>query len=97
MPRLRRSGNLTFLRAHELGTGFGPDDDFIDVELVSRIDAEPNHAFGLQLRNGDERPSHEGMAALLRDSFNQAWETTVEYDLDEGRQNGILIRVELRK
>jgi hypothetical protein len=97
VPRLRRSGNLFFLRAHELGTGFGPDDDHIDVELVARIDAEPEHSFGAELRDNDARPSHEGMLALLRDGFNHGWETTVEYDLDEGRRNGILIRVELRK
>ena len=97
MPRLRRSGSLTFLRAHELGTGFGPDDDHIDVEVVAKIDAEPDHAFGLALRNDEPRPSREGMLGLLRDGFNQDWNTTVEYDLQEGRHNGILIRVELRK
>jgi hypothetical protein len=32
MPLLK-TGRITFLRAHDVGTGFGPPDDFIDVEI----------------------------------------------------------------
>lgn len=97
MARLRRSGQLTFLRVHELGTGFGPGNDHIDVEAVAKIDAEPNHSFGLTLRNNDALPSHEGMLGLLRDGLVHELDTTVEYDIGEQRNNGILVRVELRR
>lgn len=96
MARLRRSGTLTFLRAHERGTGFGPDDDFIDVEVVGKISSEPDHAFGLELRDNAELSAHEAMFALLRDGFAEDLDVTVEYDLEEDRQNGLLVRVELR-
>ena len=96
MARLRRSGKLTFLRAHE-DFGFGPEQDFIDVEVVAKITAEPDHAFGFEMRDDDRLPAHEAMFALLRDGFNHDWDTTVEYDLEDGRGNGTLIRVELRK
>lgn len=97
MARLRRSGQLTLLRAHELETGFGPDSDFIDVEVVGKISAEPNHFFGFQMRDDKRLPAHEAMLAFLRDGFENNWEVTVEYDLDDGNKNGTLIRVELRK
>lgn len=87
------------LRAHERGTGFGPDNDHIDVESVGQISSEPQHFFGLALRSDGALPSREAMFALLRDGLtNDRLRTTVEYDLDtaHGKHNGILIRVELR-
>ena len=97
MARLRRSGRITFLRVHERGTGFGPADDHIDVEAVAQISGEPRHFFGMTLRNDGRLPSHEGMLDLLRDGLtNDNPGVTVEYDIDDGRTNGILIRVELR-
>jgi hypothetical protein len=37
------------------------------------------------------------MLDLLRDAFNHNWTVTVDYDLAPGRQNGVAIRVALRK
>lgn len=100
MARLRRSGSLTLLRAHERGTGFGSENDHIDVEAVGQISAEPRHFFGLRLRTDNTLPSREAMFALLRDGLvhHDQLRTTVEYDIDtdNDRRNGILIRVELR-
>ena len=97
MATLRRSGKLTFLRAHELGGGFGPDTDFIDVEAVARITAEPDHSFGFEMQDDARLPAHEAMFALLVEGFSRDWDITVDYDLEDGRRNGVLIRVELRK
>jgi hypothetical protein len=100
MARLRRSGNVTLLRAHERGTGFGPGNDHIDVEAVGQISSEPQHFFGLRLRTDATLPSREAMFALLRDAVvhHDDLRTTVEYDVDtdNDKRNGILIRVELR-
>jgi hypothetical protein len=95
MALLRRSGTVNFLRVHERGTGFGPDDDHIDVEAVASLDAE-RHRFGVTLRDDGKLPAHEGMVALLRDGLIHDLETTVDYDIEDDRRNGILIRVELR-
>lgn len=97
MPRRRRSGTVTFLRAHELGTGFGPDEDKIDVEFVGQISGAPGDSFGETLRNDDQLPAHRAMFQLLRDGLvHDDLETTVEYDIAEDRDNGMLVRVELR-
>ncbi len=31
---LESKGRITFLRVHDVGTGFGPPTDFLDVEVV---------------------------------------------------------------
>lgn len=95
--RLRRTGRVSFLRVHRLRGGFGPEDDFIEGEAVGRVTAAPEQTFGMTLRNDDQLPAHQGMLDLLRDGLvHDNLRTTVEYDLEEGRQNGVLIRVELR-
>ena len=95
---LRRRGQITFLRVHDEGTGFGGPGNVIDVEAVAQIDSESDHFFGLTLREGDRLPSHQGMLALLRDGLiHDHLETTVEYELDDRPSNGIVFRVELRR
>jgi len=98
MGIVRRSGQVTFLRAHRLGGKYGPPDDQIDVEFVGRVDSS-DHTFGNTLRPGEELPSHEAMFQLLRDGIvhRETLETTVDYDIDtDERTSGIVIRVELR-
>lgn len=58
-------GNITLLRAHELGSGFGPPDEFLDVEVVVQLDSSPD-TYGLQLRRGEELPARRRMLGLLR-------------------------------
>jgi hypothetical protein len=33
-------GKVTFLRVHDVGTGFGPPSDFIDVDVVVQLERE---------------------------------------------------------
>jgi hypothetical protein len=100
MALLRRSGDVTFLRAHRLGGRFGPPQDQIDVEFVAKVSGARDHSFGNTLRNDDALPSHQAMFELLRDGLihSDDLETTVDYDvdIDNGQSNGILWRVELR-
>jgi hypothetical protein len=97
MPLLESSGKLTFLRAHDVGTGWGPPTDFIDVEVVAKLNSLPTQAFGFQLRNDAERVTRQGMLSLLRDAFNNNWTVTLDYNIDPGKTNGIIIRVALTK
>jgi hypothetical protein len=92
---LQSSGKLTFLRVHDLGTGFGPPTDFLDVEVVVKLDSQPNKAFGFQLRDDTELPTRQGMLNLLRDAFNNNWTVTLDYWLEPGKNNGEIIRVML--
>jgi hypothetical protein len=97
MAYLEASGKLTFLRVNDVGTGFGPDLDHIDVEVIMKLGSEPNRAMGFRLRNDGNRPARQGMLDLLRDAFSHNWNVVVDYELDEGKQNGIADRVALTK
>ena len=86
-------GKLAFLRVHELGSGFGPPSDFIDVEVVIGIHGATG-GFGCTLRNDNNRFAHHGMLDVLRDAFNQDSVVEVEYTVDPGefgKANGIIL------
>ena len=91
------AGVITLLRVHDLGTGFGGGTDFLDGEVVIRLDSQPGMAFGFQLRNDDDRPAREGMLALLRDAFNHDWIVNIDFWIVPGKTNGRIIRVWLTK
>jgi hypothetical protein len=97
MALLQSTGKLTFLRVHDVGTAFGPQSDRIDVEVVMKLNAAPERAMGFQLRNDGNRPARQGMLDLLRDAFNHNWTVSVDYNLDDGRKNGVAIRVALAR
>lgn len=93
------TGKLAFLRVHRLGSGFGPPDDFIDVEVVIGI-KRVKGGFGFTLRNDNQRFAHQGMLDLLRDVFNSDTSVEVEYEVDPGefgKINGTILRVTRRK
>jgi hypothetical protein len=92
---LEKTGLITFLRAHDLGTGFGPPTDFIDVEAVIKLNVAPAEAYGFELRNDRFRPSRQAMFDLLRDAYFNNRAVTIDYFIIPGRDNGIIIRVAL--
>ena len=81
-----------FLRGHDVGTGFGPPTDFLDVEAVVQLDTAPNRSFGLQLRTDGGEAAHRGMLDLLRDAFNRRRVVRIEY-IRTGFRNGRIVRV----
>jgi hypothetical protein len=97
MARLEATGKLTFLRAHDVGTKFGPAADQIDVEVVAKVSSKPEHSMGFQLRNDANRVARQGMLDLLRDAFNHNWTVTIDYDIDPDKNNGLAMRVALKK
>ena len=97
MALLQSRGKLTFLRVHDLGTGWGPPADQIDVEVVLKLDTVPERAMGFQMRENRYLPARKGMLDLLRDAFHNESTVIVDYELDEGRNNGLAIRIALQK
>ena|SRR5215213_3311476 len=93
----QRDGKLTFLRSHDVGTGFGPDDDFIDVEAVIGLDTAQGMGFGFQLRPDGSSVAHQGELDLLRDAFNNNWTVTIDYEIEEDKKNGVIVRTTLTK
>lgn len=92
MP-LNTSGTLSLLRVHDVGTAYGPPSDQIDVEVVIQFVDRPTEAYGFQLRTDDEMPTRRGMLDLLRDAFNNGHVVNIDYDIDDGKHNGVIIRV----
>ena len=97
MALLQTSGKVTFLLVQDVGAGYGPPSDFIDVEVVCLLDTMPNNGFGFQLRNDNNRPARAGMLDLLRDAFDHNLTVQIDYTIDAGKINGIIIRTALRK
>lgn len=92
---LEKTGKIVFLRAHDLGTGYGPPNDELDVEAVFILNAIGDGAYGFQLRNDDKLPARQAMFDLLRDAFVNSLPVTADYLIDTGKKNGIAIRVAL--
>lgn len=91
--QVNASGKVTLLRVHDLGTGYGPPSDFIDVEAVLWLDSQPGKAFGFQLRNDQFLPARQGMLDLLRDAFANNWNVSIDYLMPAGHTNNfVLIR-----
>jgi len=94
---VQSTGKITFLRVHDVGTGFGPSSDFIDVEVVVQINTKPGESYGFQLRNDSNRAARQGMLDLLRDAFNSNATVVLDYQIEPPKKNGVLIRVALKK
>ena len=94
---LQSSGKLALLRVHDVGTGYGPPGDQLDVEVIIKLDSQPGKSFGFQLRNDNNRPARQGMLDILRDAFNHNWTVTINYHIDAGKNNGVIIRTWLTK
>jgi hypothetical protein len=92
---LNSQGKLTFLRAHDVGTGWGPPNDFLDVEVVFMLDSVPQGAFGFQLRTDSNGPVREAMVGLLRDAYVNNLTVSVDYFIDPGKHNGRAFRIAL--
>lgn len=96
MADLKNSqGKLTFLRAHDVGTGWGPPSDQLDVEVVFMLNSVPQGAFGFQLRTDANEPVREAMLGLLRDAYVNNFTVSVDYFIDPGKHNGRAFRIAL--
>jgi hypothetical protein len=89
--QVNASGRVTLLRVHDLGTGYGPPTDSMDVEAVVWLDSQPGKAFGFQLRNDQYLPARQGMLDLLRDAFANNWVVHIDYIMAPGHINNFVI------
>lgn len=94
---LLATGQITLLRVHDVGTGYGPPGDTINGEVIMQISSRPGQAFGFALRDDGNRHARQGMLDLLRDAFNNDWTVSIVYDIESGDNNARLFRVWLTK
>jgi len=92
---LEKTGKIIFLRANDLGTGYGPPTDFLDVEAEFILNSLGEGAYGFQLRNDDYLPARQAMFSLLREAFANDFTVIADYYIEPGRINGTAIRVAL--
>jgi hypothetical protein len=97
MALINTSGKITLLRVHDVGTGFGPANDKIDVEVVFQLNTNPDRFIGFQLRNDANQIAHQGMLDLLRDGLNFGWVVNTDYEIRAGKHNGVALRIWLTK
>ena len=97
VTRYAQKGTLTLLRIRNVGEGYGPANDHIDVEVAIKLDALPGKGLGFQLRNDIQGPAHQGMLELLRDAWNFDRKVTIAYDVPAGKNNATIIGVEFTK
>src|SRR5215467_2558232 len=89
---LESKGRITFLRVHDVGTGFGPPTDFLDVEVVVQLDSQAGKSFGFQLRADNQEDARNGMLDTLRSAFRANRTVLIDY-FRTGIHNGRIIRV----
>lgn len=89
---MNQSGKVVFLRLQADG-GYGPSSDFIDGELVIKLDSQPKMAFGMKLRNNNEIAIREGMLLLLKEAYKNNWDVNIDYWIDPGKNNGEIYRL----
>ena len=92
---LEKTGKIVFLRAHDVGTGYGPPNDQLDVEAVFILNSLGEGGYGFQLRNDDNLPARQAMFSLLREAFAHNFTVIADYLIEPGRIHGTAIRVAL--
>jgi photosystem II stability/assembly factor-like uncharacterized protein len=85
-------GCITFLRAHEVGSGYGRPPNFLDCEVIVVLAEEPYRAFGFKLRADPEQPARREMLDLLRSAFIAERPVRLDY-VKTGPRVGEIIRV----
>src|ERR1700729_3615127 len=94
---LEKTGKIIFLRAHDLGTKYGPPSDQLDVEAVFILNSLGEGAYGFQLRNDDNLPARQAMLSLLREAFANNFTVIADYLIEPGRINGTAFRVAVKR
>ena len=88
-----KTGKISRLRVHEVGSKYGPSHDLIDAEVIVTFQFDGSRAYGLPLRNDSKLPAAQAMFALLQDAFNADEPVTINYRENAGRNHHILFRV----
>jgi hypothetical protein len=85
-------GRVTFLRAHEVGSGYGKPPNFLDCEVIVLLAEDPSYALGFKLRVGPDEPTRREMFELLRSAFIAERAVRLDY-VKTGPEAGEIIRV----
>lgn len=84
-------GAVALIRAHDVGSRYGPPDEQLDVEGVVQLENNPQMAYGLQLRNDRDGRANKAMFEILRDAFTANEAVRIEYTRT-GNHSGQIMR-----
>jgi photosystem II stability/assembly factor-like uncharacterized protein len=87
---LNATGRLTFLRVHDVGTGWGGPPNTLDAEVILLLDSIPWMAFGFELRQDSEAPTRTDMLELLRAAFVDDAPISIDYTRTAPRAGTVL-------
>jgi hypothetical protein len=94
---LQARGYITFLLINDGGGYGGGSDNWIDADVVFKLDSRPDKGFGFQLREGPPEFIRQGMLALLSDAFVNRLQVITDYiePVTTPNTNCLVIRVAL--
>lgn len=93
MSVINTNGKISLLRVQRKGSGYGPSQDFIDVEVVVKLAGQEDRAFGFQLRDNDQGPAHRAMLDLIRDAYSAQAPVGIAYEETPGKKHHLVLRV----
>ncbi len=76
---LQTTGPVEWIRVNDVGTGFGPPDDFIDGEVIFKL-TNGNNRYGFQLRNNANALVAQGGLNILLEAMRNDWDINVDYE-----------------
>jgi hypothetical protein len=98
--RVQSEGLVTFLLVVEPGVGYGGGDtNWIDADVIFKLDSRPDKAFGFRVREDDFGLLHHGMLSVLEQAIVHGLRVTTSYTevLVPLNQNSFVVRVALSK
>ncbi len=96
-PNAMLSGRITIIDIREIGIGYGPSSDRINVDVIIHLDSAPQRAFGFQLRNDQQLQVRKAMLELLKDAFRNNWTVTIDINDVPGRSNAVIHAVRVQR
>jgi hypothetical protein len=95
---LETRGHVTFLLVNEQGSGYGGGSgNWIDADVVFKLDSRPDKGFGFQLRDDPAQPVRQGMLDLLQNAITNNLQVITDYvePVATPNNNCFVIRVAL--
>jgi len=98
--RVQTEGSVTFLLVVEPGVGYGGGEtNWIDADVIFKLDSRPDKAFGFRVREDDFGLAHQGMLSVLEQAMVHGLRVTTSYteELVPLNQNSFVVRVAVSK
>jgi len=93
MARLSAKGNVKLLRVNERGDAFGSQSDRITAEVILQLVGDDRRSFGFRMLADANLPVRSGYLDLLRDALNHGHTVNIEFDIEDGKTKGTIVRL----